>query len=316
MLFILKALLKPALVLSLIVMLVFGATLPAEAARSGGRIGGGSFRAPSRSYSAPSRGTGGYGGGGYGYSGGGVGFPLILPFLGFGGFGSLLSIIVVIAVANIVMGALRGAGGGSMGGSALESDNPPVSIVQIQVGLLASARELKKELDDLALSADTSTPEGRVAVLQEAGLALLRHPEYWVYGSSDSDQGLLSAAEAKFNQLSLMERSKFSAETLTNVNNQLRQSQHKSLTGDAAELAAIQNGGGDYILVTIIAAALGNLTTKPVNDSSDLRQALQSLSSVGADRLLAVEVLWTPQADGDTLTQDDIIAAYPDLKLV
>ncbi|MFN5516465.1 MAG: DUF1517 domain-containing protein [Cyanobacteriota bacterium] len=316
MLFILKALLKPALVLSLIVMLVFGATLPAEAARSGGRIGGGSFRAPSRSYSAPSRGTGGYGGGGYGYSGGGVGFPLSLPFLGFGGFGSLLSIIVVIAVANIVMGALRGAGGGSMGGSALESDNPPVSIVQIQVGLLASARELKKELDDLALSADTSTPEGRVAVLQEAGLALLRHPEYWVYGSSDSDQGLLSAAEAKFNQLSLMERSKFSAETLTNVNNQLRQSQHKSLTGDAAELAAIQNGGGDYILVTIIAAALGNLTTKPVNDSSDLRQALQSLSSVGADRLLAVEVLWTPQADGDTLTQDDIIAAYPDLKLV
>jgi uncharacterized membrane protein len=214
------------------------------------------------------------------------------------------------------MGALRGAGGGSMGGNALESDNPPVSIVQIQVGLLASARELKKELDDLALSADTGTPEGRAAVLQEAGLALLRHPEYWVYGSCDSDQGLLSAAEAKFNQLSLMERSKFSAETLTNVNNQLRQSLQKSLTGDAAELAAIQNGGGDYILVTLIAAALGNLTTKPINDSSDLRQALQSLSSVGADRLLAVEVLWTPQAEGDTLTQDDIIAAYPDLKLV
>ncbi|MBJ7901276.1 MAG: DUF1517 domain-containing protein [Cyanobacteria bacterium RI_101] len=315
MLFPLKALLKPALIVSLIVMLVFGASLPAEAARSGGRIGGGSFRAPSRSYSAPSRGYSS-GGGSVGYGGGGVGFPLILPFLGFGGFGSLLSIIVVIAIANILMGALRGAGGGSMGGNALESDNPPVSIVQIQVGLLASARELKKELDDLALSADTGTPEGRAAVLQEAGLALLRHPEYWVYGSCDSDQGLLSAAEAKFNQLSLMERSKFSAETLTNVNNQLRQSQQKSLTGDAAELAAIQNGGGDYILVTLIAAALGNLTTKPVNDSSDLRQALQSLSSVGADRLLAVEVLWTPQAEGDTLTQDDIIAAYPDLKLV
>jgi uncharacterized membrane protein len=32
--------------------------------------------------------------------------------------------------------------------------------------------------------------------------------------------------------------------------------------------------------------------------------------------LLAVEVLWTPQAEGDTLTTNDILAEYPNLKLV
>jgi uncharacterized membrane protein len=26
--------------------------------------------------------------------------------------------------------------------------------------------------------------------------------------------------------------------------------------------------------------------------------------------------LWTPQAEGDTLTSDDLFAEYPDLKLV
>ncbi|MBD0389378.1 MAG: DUF1517 domain-containing protein, partial [Nostoc sp. C3-bin3] len=34
------------------------------------------------------------------------------------------------------------------------------------------------------------------------------------------------------------------------------------------------------------------------------------------ERLLAIEVLWTPQAENDTLTSDDVLANYPDLRLV
>ncbi|MFM7382844.1 MAG: hypothetical protein ACKO1W_07315, partial [Microcystaceae cyanobacterium] len=85
-----KIVLKPLLILSLIATLVLSHSQSALAARSGGRIGGGSFRAPSRSYNTPSRGGGGYSGG---YRGGGMGFPFIFPFFfGFGGFGSLFSI--------------------------------------------------------------------------------------------------------------------------------------------------------------------------------------------------------------------------------
>ncbi|MEM8807222.1 MAG: DUF1517 domain-containing protein, partial [Cyanobacteria bacterium P01_G01_bin.38] len=35
-----------------------------------------------------------------------------------------------------------------------------------------------------------------------------------------------------------------------------------------------------------------------------------------SDRLMAIEVLWTPQVSGETLTDDELIAEYPNLKLV
>jgi uncharacterized membrane protein len=57
-------------------------SIPSALAASGGRMGGGSFRAPSRSIS-PSRG-GGYSSPGYG---GGIGFPFLLPFFWGGGGG-------------------------------------------------------------------------------------------------------------------------------------------------------------------------------------------------------------------------------------
>jgi uncharacterized membrane protein len=85
-----KPLLKPLFVLGLIFTLALGHADGALAARSAGRIGGGSFRAPSRTYAPPSRtyapgGGYGYPGGGYGYPGGGFGFPFVFPFFGIGG---------------------------------------------------------------------------------------------------------------------------------------------------------------------------------------------------------------------------------------
>ena len=52
-----------------------------------------------------------------------------------------------------------------------------------QVGLLGLAREVQAELDEIAEKADTSTPQGLHYVLQETVLALLRHPDYCVYGA-------------------------------------------------------------------------------------------------------------------------------------
>jgi uncharacterized membrane protein len=247
-----------------------------------------------------------------------MGFPFIIPFLGFGGgFGSLFSILIVFAIANFVMSAVRNAGSGGGGQRELESDNPPVSVGKIQVGLLATARELQRELNELGLSADTGTPEGRAMLLQEVTLALLRHPEYWVYGSTESQVAPLSMAEAKFNQLALGERSKFTSETLSNVNNQLRQATSGDLiAGQAGELANHPESSGDYILVTLVVASLGRSELSAVNDSVEMRQVLQQVGAIGSDRLLAIEVLWTPQAEEDTLTTDDILAAYPNLKLM
>ena len=309
---------KPILALVLVAVLVLGNAGDAMAARTGGRIGGGSFRAPSRSYSTP-RG-GGYGGGGYyrspgyGYGGGGFGFPFLLPFVGYGG-GGLFSILIFFAIASFIVRSFQSAGVGGEGGYGTSSK---VSVAEVQVGLLANARELQPELNRLALTADTSTASGRATVLQEATLALLRHPEYWVYGATNSEKASLEAAEAKFNQFSLTERSKFTEETLSNVDNVIDDDSQKALGGETQE-GAIQlkeGDSGEYIVATIIVGATGNLDLPAINGTEDMRQALQQIGGLGSDRLLAVEILWTPQADGDTLTSDDILAYYPNLKLV
>lgn len=309
--------LKSVAVLGLVCVLVLGNASTAMAARSGGRIGGGSFRAPSRSYSAP-RSSGGYRGGyssrGYGYGGGGFGFPFLLPFIGYGG-GGLFSVLIFIAIAGFLVRSFRNVGLGDNGDSYGISQ---VSVSQVQVGLLANARELQPELNRLALTADTSSASGRATVVQEATLALLRHPEYWVYGSTESHKAILDEAEAKFNQLSLTERSKFTEETLSNVNNVIDQEDQKSLGGNTEEdaIESREKENGEYIIATVIVGATGNIPLPKINNPDDMRQALQQVGSIGSDRLLAVEILWTPQADGDTLSSDDILTYYPNLKLV
>jgi len=306
-----KPFLKVFFLFSLVLTLALSHADGALAARSGGRIGGGSFRAPSsrsytpRTYAPP-------GGGGY-YPGGGFGFPFLIPFWGIGGgFGGLFTILIFLAIANFLVQTFRRVSSGE--GEDLEySSNPPVSVTRLQVGLLAQARGLQTELDQIAESADTNSPQGRAEVLQEVSLALLRHPEYWVYAGGGTQQVKLNAAESQFNRLSLAERSKFSEETLSNVNNQLKAALKKEALPPADQLS---EAPGEYLIVTLLAATLGKLEIPDVNSADDLRQVLRRIGGISGDQLLAIEVLWTPQAQGDTLTSDDILAEYPDLKLV
>jgi uncharacterized membrane protein len=312
----LKPLFKTVFILSLVLTLAFSHGSDALAARSGGRIGGGSFRMPSsRSYtprtSMPS--SGGY----YAPYGGGFGFPFLLPLWGFGGgFGGLFGILIFFAMANFLVQTFRRVTSGETEEVSYNS-NPSVSVTRLQVGLLAQARDLQTELNHIAETADTNTPAGRSEVLQEASLALLRHPEYWVYAGSGTQQAKLNAAESQFNRLSLAERSKFSEETLSNVNNQLKAVLSKeALSGEDNPTRLISQGPGEYIIVTLLAATLGKCQIPAINTADDLRQALRQIGSLASEQLLAIEVLWTPQAPGDTLTSDDLFAEYPDLKLV
>jgi uncharacterized membrane protein len=324
-----RPLLRPLVVFSLIATLVFGNAGSALAlSRGGGRIGGGGFSVPSRTYT--SRPAPSYGGGGYypgGYPGGGIGFPLVWgPIFFGGGAGSLFTILIFLSLASFIVRSVRAAQSDANGYDDLGygAASPTVSVSKVQVGLLSGARGLQADLDRLAKTADTGSKEGLTEALQETTLALLRHPEYWVYGGTQSAQYRLEAAEAQFNRLALAERSKFSEETLSNVNRQLRQagtaSSALATTGTGEIVAAEQptevQSQGEYIAVTLLAATLGKLDLPVVNSTEDLRRALSQMGSVSSDRLLALEILWTPQVEGQTLSSDELVAEYADLRLV
>jgi uncharacterized membrane protein len=310
-----KPLMKSLIAAGLVLTLVFAQTGDAFAARSGGRIGGGSFRAPSRSM--PS-GGGGYNrnyGGGYGGGFGGGFSPFMIPFMFGGGGGSLFSLMIMIAIGGFLLQTFkRVAGGDSLDGA--DVYNPQVSIAQIQVGLLADARNVQAKLDQLAQTVNAETASGRMHLLQETSLELLRHPEYWTYGKTTTQQAKLDRAEAVFNQLSLAERGKFTTETLSKVNNQLRQAETNAVLNSTGEVATIEQERAEYIIVTLMVAATRSITLPKINGDADLRQALQTLGSLDASAIVAIEAIWTPQANGDALTTDDIHTHYPDLKLV
>ena len=151
---------------------------PASAA-SGGRIGGGSFQAPS---SPRSQNYGGYGGNnfrgyGSGYRGSGIGFPFLLPIFGFGG-GGIFGFLILMSIVGVIVNSFKNSLSFSNSNNnpiVSQSANPSkVSLIQFQIGLLASAKEIQVKLRELASSSNTSTSSGLQRVLQDTTLALIK----------------------------------------------------------------------------------------------------------------------------------------------
>ncbi|MDB4653826.1 DUF1517 domain-containing protein [Synechococcus sp. AH-551-E02] len=285
---------------------------PADAAR-GGRMGGGSFRAPSMPRSGGrSYGGGGYRGGGYGggYRGGGMGFPFLIPIFGFGG-GGLFGLLILMAVAGVLVNAVRGgiSGGGAPGlGGAPAAPALPrnVNMIQLQVGLLASAKSLQDDLRRLASSSDTASKSGLQRLLQETTLALLRQPDLWVYANSESGTVPFNAAEATFNRLSMNERSKLDAELTSNVGGE-RRADTNAGSGDADDT-------NEFIVVTLLVASTASAKLPGAETGEELRQTLRILGSTASTELIALEVIWQPEGRGDVLSAEDLVTAYPNLQ--
>ncbi len=284
---------------------------PSQAA-SGGRIGGGNFRAPSMPRS--SSGFRGNYGGGYrgGYRGGGMGFPLIMPF--FGGPG-VFAFLALTAVVGILVNGLRGAGvsGASTFNSSSElTQRPtatgPVTILQVQVGLLASAKALQVDLRQLAASAETGSSSGLQRVLQETTLALLRQPELWVYANIETGSVPFAAAETTFNRLSMTERSKLKAEVTSNVSGKRRTDELSEKSVGEADLT------NEYIVVTILVATHSRLKLSESISGEQLREGLRILGSTSSTDLIALEVIWQPEGRGDVLSAEEVVTSYPNLQ--
>ncbi|KAL8114822.1 FLUCTUATING-LIGHT-ACCLIMATION protein 1, chloroplastic-like [Apium graveolens] len=296
----LKSLQKPAITAVLLGILLLS-DLNNVLAASGGRMGGKSFSRPSmsssRSYStpridsgrsfssAPYFGPSPFGGGGF-YVG---------PAVGIGS--SFFFIMAGFAAFVLVSGFLS-----DRSDDGLLTATEKTSVLKLQVGLLGMARSLQQDLNRIAERADTSTPVGLSYVLTETMLALLRHPDFCISAFSSVDvKRSMDEGEKRFNQLSIEERGKFDEETLVNVNNIKKQS---------ATSRRANGFRNEYIVITILVAAEGVHKLPSINNSGDLKQALQVLASIPSSRTLAVEVLWTPQNEDDTLSERELLEDY------
>lgn len=248
---------------------------------------------------------GGFGYGGYPVYAGGGGGGGLSDFIFFG----LFALIAVSAISSFT----RARSDGDYEDEDGQAYDDGVTVAKLQVGLLASARGLKRDLERIAAKADTSTPSGLHYVLQETVLSLLRNPEYAVYGAAKTLKGRsLAKAEQKFNEMSLAERGKVREETLVNVSGIRREGGFKG-KGKADGGATSAPGDEELIVVTVLVASKGRFTLPAVRSGAELRAALSTLGAVPSDGVLGVEVLWTPQDPQDSYSKGELMVDFPDL---
>uniref|UniRef100_A0A2P2PJ88 Uncharacterized protein n=1 Tax=Rhizophora mucronata TaxID=61149 RepID=A0A2P2PJ88_RHIMU len=175
------------------------------------------------------------------------------------------------------------------------------SVIMVQVGLLGKASSLQKELNKISKTAETSSSKGWHNILIDTTVALLRHPDYFVSGySSITSYWRAESVEKRFKELLGEEREKFDMESLVNVNNVRMQS---------AVIPTASKLGKNYIVVTLLVAAKGIHKIPAIRIADDMKDALRSLS-ISSSKLLAVEVLWTPQDENDTLSEQELLEKY------
>ncbi len=221
----------------------------------------------------------------------------------------LIILIILVAIGYFVFKAVRGLlnpGDRKAVVRNRELDNDTVTVSKIQVALFAQARDIQTDLTNLSLEIDTDTPEGLYQLMQESALALLRSPENWSHVlSSTQTVKSLDEAESLFSQLSIAERSKFSAETLTNVGGR---TSRRQLKVDPEE------GFASYIVVTLlIGTAHDRAFFEPIRTKEALEAVLQKIAGMPAEYLLVFELLWSPQDPSDSLTSDELLTEYTDM---
>ncbi|MBW4679838.1 MAG: DUF1517 domain-containing protein [Microcoleus vaginatus WJT46-NPBG5] len=188
-----------------------------------------------------------------------------------------------------------------------ERDNDIVTVTKLQIALDAQASSVPAELSKLSLSADTETSEGLWEILQNTSHLLLKNSEYWTHVLTNSQTvPNRQEAETVFERISLNERSKFSTETLSNVDGEITRRQPEPADKDGEPAA--------YIVVTLL---IGTADDQPlfgeIKSAEAVKEALEQLLSMRTDYLMVFELLWSPQAETDKLTQQQMALQYADM---
>jgi uncharacterized membrane protein len=233
-------------------------------------------------------------------SGGGIGLGGI--------FGFLLILGIVVLVGKVLLQHLSSARRDRAGQpSAGAWGGERYAVVTCQLALLATARTLQRDLQHYAETATTNTVIGLASALQEATTALRRYRDYWRYGMVHVQRvGTIDETERAFNQAISQERVKLSEELTTNIEGVRRQTPRRE-SPEADEV-------GQYLVVSlIVATGYPEFTEYRTPSLNDMEDTLQRLGTLLAADLLGLEVIWSPENPDDAMTEDELLAEYPEL---
>jgi len=239
--------------------------------------------------------------------------------------------VVDVVLFGVVAAVMYNAFTSSVSDSDTDTDSvtsvlgPGVSVAQISVALNVPDRDdpssILSYLDRLSRTARTDSRVGVSNLVSQVALELLRQRRSaFAAGSKYTHYRNANKANRDFSSLAIQERSKFETEDISNYGGveygiSRDTNGRKQLTASSSSFSPKATSA----VVTIILSIDGDSTKLPtINSVADLERALTQIASdVKVDNCLrSAEVLWTPQSSGDTLSERDIIADYPNLRSV
>jgi len=196
-------------------------------------------------------------------------------------------------------------------GLARLAEPPKIGVSLVRVALDARARRfVQQELAKLAAKGDTSTRSGLADLLASASRALLASKLAWIYcGVEQFAPTLVAEARSRHNLLTADARSRFQHELVRAADGTKRHA-------DAPALTAREHEGEGVVVVTLIVATHAKLRAASPARIDEVEQLLTQLSGLSASEVVALEVVWSPAAEEDRMSTDELEARYGELTRV
>ncbi|KXZ45681.1 hypothetical protein GPECTOR_52g9 [Gonium pectorale] len=231
---------------------------------------------------------------------------------------SLLGLLAAnVAGLALTLAVLRG----------LQDASEPLTVVKVQVAMLERRPQLQSKLAELSSMIQVGQ-QGSWLILEEAVLQLLQHQGTIAYGSVSREQlSSKKRAYTAFGEIAEAEAAKANREEA------VVRHMGETMDEDGAPPSARRGGAGglldgimdglglgappakELMIVTLVVAARGQLNIQDeVSDWPGLRHTLQQLTGLSSDRIMALELLWTPRKETDYLTRSQLERDYPELR--
>ncbi len=228
-------------------------------------------------------------------------YPMPLPYPGPvyvypGGGGSLGVVPVLVFLGLFLVGVWMVRGLQKAG-----EEMAPTSLGRLRLALLVRPGT-QRALRRLAEEADTTTAKGLADLLDEVALLLLREEPAWRFASYEASFGDEEKVLGLFDAWMLEDRSRY-RETF-------RHFEGKKV---ALPSAPQVEPGGRYLVASLLLAARGELPKPGPLDRQKAREVLLALAQSTPFTLLAFHLAWTPEAEGEGLTEEELLTLFPHL---
>jgi len=228
----------------------------------------------------------------------------------------LLGLVAVnVAVIAALQAAVRGA-----------NDSAPISVVKVQVGLLKDHNELQHKLGELS-SMIRVGQQGIWLVLEETILELLRHRSVCSHAAVDvvrlnskNEAYRLFSEMAERNLGVAKKEEEFATDVYTEADVAAAErniiGESKGLSGMFGRLMG-KPQRDEAMVITLLVACRGTLDVPQKMQSwQDVQRSLTQLCGVNRDKLMAIELLWTPHDEGYFLTREQMVQDYSELQQI